>query len=248
MSGNGEETLSVPLMPRLAPILTPKHAGDTLLKALPYVQDMYGKAAGLECRLSSADLKSISAAANQLKKDPHRAQVYGRFLHLTVHTLPQMPQQQRILRYCVLACLLCSWLVAYPRALQLRCLMVASVYSGMESTFTFFERGRPFTSFEQFWGNLLYIPVLLDLYGVLLGKHMIAYIILFPFNIWLLEIVLGYFYIWTFGHNVAWCYLDYSDSYFTGNIRLGHGVFWLALGAICFFFYPMLVNATALAF
>ena len=62
--------------------------------------------------------------------------------------------------------------------------------------------------------------------------HLWAYILLFPFNIWLLEIVQGIAVMWFHGgYNVAWCYSDYSDVAFYGCLRLGHGVWWLGMGA-----------------
>ena len=41
------------------------------------------------------------------------------------------------------------WLLLFPRALQLRCLGCALVYSGMEFSFTTLERGVGYTSLAQ---------------------------------------------------------------------------------------------------
>ncbi|CAK9090290.1 Hypothetical protein (Fragment) [Durusdinium trenchii] len=89
--------------------------------------------------------------------------------------------------------------------------------------FTFFERGKAYTSLAQFLGNLVYMPVLLDWYGHFLGDSPRLYVFLFPVNIWLLEIAQGLAIQWIFGQNVAWCYADYADELLT-FIRLGHAI------------------------
>ena len=73
-----------------------------------------------------------------------------------------------------------------------------------------------------------------------------AYVLLFPLNIWLLEIVLGRLIAAVHGHNVAWCYHDYSDAFGWGCARVGHAPVWLVLGAICWVGYPALVAMTSL--
>lgn len=110
----------------------------------------------------------------------------------------------------------------------------------MEFIFTLLERGESYTSFAQFWGNLLYLPILLDIYTNVLGHSPVAYVLCFPLNIWLLELVLGAVFTWVYGHNVAWNYRDYADAYVDGCVRVGHGLCWLVLGAACYVFYPAL--------
>ena len=48
-----------------------------------------------------------------------------------------------------------------------------------------------------------------------------------------------------YGRNVAWCYRDYVDARCNDCIRLGHGPFWVGLGAVCWVTYPVLVQASA---
>ena len=91
---------------------------------------------------------------------------------------------------------------------------------------------------------MLYLPVLLDVYGSFLDENMLLYILLFPLNIWLLEVVEGHLIMWTYGHNVAWCYLDYADCALNGCVRLAHAVCWLLLGSILAHWYPPLVVYT----
>ena len=129
-----------------------------------------------------------------------------------------------------------------------------------------------------------------------------SYVLLFPFNVWLLELIVGHAVMWLqcapapaappffdpaalgtasettcselptrriighalrcrgpvhtqlsskhpppfsrSGHNVAWNYADYSDAFGNGCARLGHAPAWLALGAVCFWLYPWLIEMT----
>ena len=64
-------------------------------------------------------------------------------------------------------------------------------------------------------------------------------------NIWLYEGVLGHALIMLYGHNVAYCYDDYADAFCNGCCRLGHGVFWLGLGAACLALEAPLERAAA---
>lgn len=119
----------------------------------------------------------------------------------------------------------------------------------------FVERGRGYTSAAQFFANVLYTPCLLSGYARVVtallsaaawsqasllaplassdSASAAAYVTLFPLNIWLYEALLGHALGWFYGHNVAYCYGDYADAFCDGCCRLGHGVFWLGLGAAC---------------
>ena len=66
------------------------------------------------------------------------------------------------------------------------------------------------------------------------------YVLLFPINIWLLEIILDGIFQLIYGRNVAWCYHPYDDSKLNGIIRIGHGKFWILLGIVCYLMYPTL--------
>ena len=139
-----------------------------------------------------------------------------------------------------------------------------------EWTFTrFIERGRGYTSAAQLIANVLYTPCLLGGYSRVVATVLsaasthasflaplassdyasaAAYITLFPLNIWLYEALLGQALGWFYGHNVAYCYDDYADAFCDGCCRLGHGVFWLGLGAACLCLQqPLEQAASALA-
>lgn len=129
----------------------------------------------------------------------------------------------------------------YPKALKFRIVFCATLYSFTEATFTIAERDRSYTTLAQFAANLLYLPALLDGYGSLIGRRPVPYVLLFPLNVWLLEAVEHFCIIKPiFGRNVAWLYLDYADEFIQGAARLGHGIFWLALGAFLYPTYPFL--------
>ena len=136
-------------------------------------------------------------------------------------------------------------LQVYPNAIKVRCVIIAAIYSCTEYLFTLMERGASYTSLAQCWCNLLYVPVLLDLYGWVFGHSFALYLLLFPINVWVMEVVMERLIVLVHGRNVAWSYLDYADELLHGCVRLGHGVFWLVLGVIAFFMYPVLCAFTA---
>ncbi|KAL1525005.1 hypothetical protein AB1Y20_019881 [Prymnesium parvum] len=216
-----------PWLPRALPLAFRKRSGDALRAALPYVCEVYGPHA------AAAMIPGVSSRAHEC----------GALLHLRCHTIP-FEHAARTDRLMVLAVAAAGWLLLYPTALKVRCVVGALVYSFMELAFTKLERGSSYTSFTQFNAVLLYLPILLDLYGALLGDNVLCYILLFPANVWLLEVVVGHAIIWLHGHNVAWCYADYSDAFFNDCARLGHAPAWLALGVACFHLYPWLVAMT----
>eukprot|EP00656_Telonema_subtile_P001002 TRINITY_DN10478_c0_g1_i3.p1 TRINITY_DN10478_c0_g1~~TRINITY_DN10478_c0_g1_i3.p1 ORF type:complete len:175 (+),score=20.04 TRINITY_DN10478_c0_g1_i3:164-688(+) len=133
----------------------------------------------------------------------------------------------------------------YPSQIKIRALVCATIYSFVESAFTVVERHGQYTSTAQFWGNLLYIPVLLDLYGSVFEEWPVLYVGFFPFNVWILEVVLHALFLLLYGRNVAWCYRDYSDEYLNGCVRVGHGAAWLVMGMACLYGYPMLREEVA---
>ena len=157
-------------------------------------------------------------------------------LHVTVHYFP-VNDGYNVARYAACAALAAAWLLAYPSGARARSLAAALIYSIIEFTFTFGERGKPYTSAAQFAANLVYTPVLLDVYGSVIldgGYHPLWYVLLFPLNIWVLEVVEGTAIMAFYqGFNVAWAYTDYRDSHCRGLVRAGHAWWWFGLGATC---------------
>ena len=141
---------------------------------------------------------------------------------------------------------MCAWIFFYPNETKISAVVCSLVYSFIESAFTFFERGKSYTSAAQFGANLLYIPVLLDWYAWFFYPFPAAYVLLFPLNIWILEIVEEWLIIRVvFGRNVAWTYKDYSDEYLNGCIRLGHAFGWWSLGLGCSIVYPTITEMSS---
>ena len=170
-------------------------------------------------------------------------------LHVSVHEIPGgRGSLLRQFRLCLISSALFFWLYFYDPPTQLRSLLAATAYTFIEYIFTGYENSDNFTSFAQFWGNLLYTPILLDVYwSVVVGSsdggmpsalQAMSYVMLFPFNVWLLEIVLDQWFLIVYGRNVAWCYCTYTDSLVGGSVRVGHALYWLLLGMGCLVVYP----------
>ena len=86
------------------------------------------------------------------------------------------------------------------------------------------------TTWAQFVCNILYVPVLLVTYRHVVENFWYR-VILFPINIWLLEIIQGYSLMFLAGRNLAWFY-DTSDAMFHGNIRLYYAFVWWPFGFV----------------
>jgi len=217
-----------PFLPRTFPSAFRKLSGGALRAAVPYVCEVYGP----------------HTAAAAIPGAAHRSRELGALLHLRFHSIPYAGDARRQ-RLAALLAAAAIWLCAFAWPLKLRTLVCASLYSALELAFTAGERGRPYTSLAQFVANLLYVPVLLDTYGALLAaRGPLLYALLFPLNVWLLELIVGHAIAWLHGRNVAWCYADYADAFGNGCARLGHAPAWLALGAVCYVAYPWMVEAT----
>lgn len=202
----------------------PKKVGPALSASVPFVAEVY---------------RDFYGANVALPPGP-RARCLGRLVHITFHSIPA--DSYHALRWLTLVGLALFWLFLYPASLKLRTIACALAYSGLESAFTWVERGRPYTSAAQFGANLLYVPVLLDAYGRIFDGAPLLYVLCFPLNVWLLEVVVERFIVLVHGRNVAWCYKDYADECLGGCIRLGHGVAWWALGAVCVYLYPVVCD------
>lgn len=217
-----------PPLPRILPTFFQKLKGAELQTALPYVHELYG----------------LKTGVGTLRVDERRSRQTGSIVHLRVHSIPGRGRDLSI-RVGALLFAAMLWAIAFSRALQLRCLVCALLYSFSESAFTLGERGVAYTTLSQFVGVLLYTPILLDGYAELFCKHPVAYVACFPLNVWLLELLVGLGITWMHGHNVAWCYADYADTFFFGQARVGHAPAWLGLGCVCYWLYPWLQTTTA---
>lgn len=137
-----------------------------------------------------------------------------------------------------------SWAWYTPLETKIRCFFGASCFSLIEFTFytltVELPNGdivfRPFdkkcrkghTTPHQWFANVLTLPFLLDAYFAYITSPWLR-ILLWPINIWTLEVVQGYSFIYLYGYNPAWMYFG-SDALFHGNVKLGYWVFWLPMG------------------
>lgn len=99
------------------------------------------------------------------------------------------------------------------------------------------------SSFAQFWSNIIFTPMMLFQYRYIIHNSTMR-VILFPLNIWWLEIVEGYLLIFLFGKNIAWEYYGW-DAYCHGNIKLQFYIPWVCLGLVVeslwIYMYPIFV-------
>ena len=205
----------------------PKKTGEALQAAIPFAHEVYEGCYG----------------PGVAPPPGNRSRRAGSYLHFELHSVPD--DRWRWPRLAAMAGAFGCWLWLYPRETKLRSAVCALVYSFMESAFTAVERGARYTSLAQFGANLLYIPVLLDGYGWLLeGQPAHVYVLLFPINVWVLELVVDRLLVLAFGRNVAWCYLDYADELCGGCVRLGHAPAWWLLAVIVLLVDPALRDMT----
>ncbi|OQS00838.1 hypothetical protein ACHHYP_02233 [Achlya hypogyna] len=158
-----------------------------------------------------------------------------------VATITPLPRPVAIV---VVAGLAVAWYLLHEEPVQRAAFMAAAGFSCIEyswyATTTEGKDGElsftPFastcrpghTTWAQFWANVLYTPALLYTYREWV-THPVLRVVLFPFNIWLLEIIEGYALMLIFGRNIAWTYPT-KDAYFHENIRLGFAPLWFLLG------------------
>jgi len=206
-------------------ILFPKKTGASLSAAAPHVNEVYE---GFYY-LSKRNPDSHNTC-------PFHGRRIGKLLHITFHALPE---HNRTISLVLLLGYFSIWL-SYPLSTKLLTTACALVYSCMEYTFTTIERSKGYTSFAQFFSNIIYIPVLLMVYPHFITSRAV-YVLFFPMNIYALEIIQHFLIIkpiW--GFNAAWNYKDYSDELLGGVIRTGHAPAWWGLGVICWLFVPAL--------
>ncbi|KAJ3160926.1 hypothetical protein HDU86_008288 [Geranomyces michiganensis] len=174
------------------------------------------------------------------RKDPTGQYIYDTHLIIPDTARESFP----ILGHILLLLIGASWYHFLPVDAKLRSIIAAAAFSVIE--YTFYSNSietvagdiliRPFdsrcrkghTTWEQFFANILYTPFLLEVYPVIIAPWWLR-IALYPLNIWLLEIVEGYFLIFLYGYNAAWTYRG-RDVMFGGNIKLSYAPFWLGLG------------------
>jgi hypothetical protein len=197
--------------------------GAALKAAAPFVKEVYSN--------------TYPKSSIPKQDSPHalRSVKLGQIGHISYHSIPYTSG------LCALLFLAAIW-SQYPLSTKITTLVVSFLYSFQEFTFTFFERGRSYTSLGQLLGNLVYTPILLDCYPLVLTRlgldGPVFFVLLYPVNVWILEVVEDLFIIKPiYGRNVAWCYLDYKDEFVDGIVRVGHIPAWWALGGLAWLIY-----------
>ncbi|KAF9361582.1 hypothetical protein BGX26_001587 [Mortierella sp. AD094] len=123
------------------------------------------------------------------------------------------------LGYILIALVVIQWVHATSLAVKIQCLVGAALFSCTEYTFYTMTveapdgtvtvkpfAGRPgHTTVHQYIMNVFYIPILIHGYHALIAPTWLR-ILLFPINIWILEIIQGYTLIYLIGYNAAWTY------------------------------------------
>ncbi|GMH58065.1 hypothetical protein TrLO_g15931 [Triparma laevis f. longispina] len=102
------------------------------------------------------------------------------------------------------------------------------------------------SSFAQFWSNIIWTPMIMYGYRSVVTTWWMR-IVLFPLNIWWLEIVEGYILMFLFGRNVAWEYRG-KLSFFHGNITLQYYVPWALLGGVFEFAWAPVIEPLIVLF
>lgn len=98
-----------------------------------------------------------------------------------------------------------------------------------------------FTTIEQFVSNLLLLPLMIEDYHKHI-KNIYLRVALFPINIWIFEIIVGYWLINFEGHNPAWNYNSSPYTFFDNQISLLCYHRWILLGMLQEIFYSCLMR------
>ena len=132
-------------------------------------------------------------------------------------------------RYILIAPIIILSLWMYNINKLIPSIMTANVYACIELSWTKITRNVPDTTIQQYIANIIYYP-LLESFHLYFNNYYLR-IMSFPFNIWIYEILLGYFIIFLYEKNICWNY-DISKRYvlFHGNINLKYYPVWLFCG------------------
>jgi len=167
-------------------------------------------------------------------------QMTGKFL--SVWTTHVLPRNQRPLRYGVILVLFLLWFSLLTTRQKVMGLLSSTFYSGVEFFFCRCMYGEFYTTSSQWFLNVLYLPAMFKFFFPFVDHSIVLFTLTFPFQVWLLEIIQGYFLIWLYGHNVAWSYAG-DNVYFHGNIKLTMYHWWALLGLVIIVGWPLYIVA-----
>ena len=117
------------------------------------------------------------------------------------------------------------WGFLTSRQTKKNALIVSSGFSFVEIMWHKYWYNIYFTTLVQLIGNIYFLPLFIFQYRKLFKLKW--RLLLMPINVWLYEIVLGYYLIFLFGYNPAWKY-EGDFTLFSNNIRLDYvGYLWI---------------------
>jgi hypothetical protein len=132
------------------------------------------------------------------------------------------------------------WLYTFSVNRVLLSLIGSIFFALLEMSLYKYTVGHLFTTKEQFIANLLCIPFMIEDYNLIINNVYIR-LILFPFNVWFFEIIMGFYMIFLLGKNPAWKYAT-KYSIFDGLISLDCYPRWFLLGLVQEFLYFYIFN------
>jgi hypothetical protein len=179
---------------------------------------------------------SLSRMPSLSDLDPIAVAALTIALSMTAHKL----EHKCIGRMMMFSLFVVGWLTLFDHLQQLTAVLAVLSFSFIEMVAKFAMGQRPttkcpvtmvhlfFTPWKQFWTGVLYAPVLLFTYGELV-THFHHRILLFPLNMWAMEIFSGTLIEYFFASN-DWKYDD-EWAQFEGKISLMYAAIWLLFGA-----------------
>ena len=113
----------------------------------------------------------------------------------------------------------------------IRSFICSVFFSLFEAIYYKIEDGYFHTTKEQFIANIIFLPIFLDLYSNLI-TYFIIRVLLFPFNVWVYEGLVGNILMKLYGKNPAWSYEGKKGSICKGNICITFHYYirWIVLG------------------
>ncbi|EER05030.1 hypothetical protein Pmar_PMAR009209 [Perkinsus marinus ATCC 50983] len=179
---------------------------------------------------------------------------------------PTLPTHRPRLASFMIPIIFAVWWSFTDDTEKIRSVCGAVIYAFIESAYLTFHEGHFNSTFAQFWCNIWYHPIVMDVYrraaipaltaflldrSDLLRFHFdhdplvlasVLAVCLMPINIWCLEAVQGYLIILLYGENIAWDYSYSKFSFAGGNCNLAMVVEWLVFGlALERIYWPFIV-------
>jgi len=114
-------------------------------------------------------------------------------------------------------------------------LLGSLVFAFLESCLYKLTDGKYYTTVTQFVANIIFIPFIVEDYNYIFGNYYYKHFI-FPFNIWVFELIMGFWLINLHGHNPAWNYKG-PFACFYGQIDISCYPRWILLSIIQDFLY-----------